>query len=150
MTGPKRRLGGLLGDFRDFIIMRSNVLDLAVAVILGGAFGKIIDSLVTDVLTPLVLSPALKAAQVDRLAELSAGGIQYGLFLAAVLNFLVIAFSIFLLVRSFEAFQKRLERTQALADAEAEAAAPPDPTLVAQENLTRALERLTAVMEERP
>ncbi|MCG9885408.1 MAG: large conductance mechanosensitive channel protein MscL [Cyanobacteria bacterium] len=149
MTGPKRGLGGLLGEFRDFI-MRGNVLDLAVAVILGGAFGKIIESLVTDVLTPLVLAPALKAAQVDRLAELSAAGVQYGLFLAAILNFLVIAFCIFLLVRSFESFQKRLERKQALADAEAEAAAPPDPTLVAQENLTRAIERLTAVMEERP
>jgi large conductance mechanosensitive channel len=149
MTGPKRGLGGLLGEFRDFI-MRGNVLDLAVAVILGGAFGKIIDSLVTDVLTPLVLSPALKAAQVERLAELSAGGVQYGLFLAAILNFLVIAFCIFLLVRSFEALQKRLARQKVLAEAEAEAAAPPDPAVVAQEHLTRAIERLTAVMEERP
>lgn len=149
MTGPKRGLGGLLGEFRDFI-MRGNVLDLAVAVILGGAFGKIIESLVTDVLTPLVLSPALKAAQVERLAELSAGGVQYGLFLAAILNFLVIAFCIFLLVRSFEAFQKRLERQKALAAAEAEAAAPPDPAVAAQEHLTRAIERLTTVMETRP
>lgn len=135
--------GGFLAGFRDFI-MRGNVIDLAVAVIIGAAFSKIVDSLVADIITPVILNPAMKAAGVDRLAELSAGGVQYGLFLAAVLNFLVIAFCIYLLVQAFEKAKKRLIRQEALAEEEA-----PDANLVAQERLTGAIERLTNVMETR-
>jgi large conductance mechanosensitive channel len=134
--------GGFLAGFRDFI-MRGNVIDLAVAVIIGAAFSKIIDSLVADIITPLILNPAMKAAGVDKLSELSAGGVQYGLFLAAVLNFLVIAFCIYTLVQAFEKAKKRLIRQEALADE------APDATLVAQERLTSAIERLTTVMETR-
>lgn len=132
--------GGLLSGFGSFI-MRGNVVDLAVAVIIGAAFSKIIDSLVADIITPLILNPAMKAAGVDRLSELSAGGIQYGLFLAAVLNFLVISFCIYLLVQAFEKAKKRIIRQEALAEE------APDATLVAQERLTGAIERLTNVME---
>jgi large conductance mechanosensitive channel len=134
--------GGFLAGFREFI-MRGNVIDLAVAVIIGAAFSKIIDSLVADIITPVILNPAMKAAGVDRLAELSAGGIQYGLFLAAVLNFLVIAFCIYALVQAFEKAKKRLIRQEALAEE------TPDANLVAQERLTGAIERLTNVMETR-
>jgi large conductance mechanosensitive channel len=134
--------GGFLAGFRDFI-MRGNVIDLAVAVIIGAAFSKIIDSLVADIITPVILNPAMKAAGVDKLSELSAGGVQYGLFLAAVLNFLVIAFCIYALVQAFEKAKKRLIRQEALADE------APDATLVAQERLTGAIERLTNVMETR-
>jgi large conductance mechanosensitive channel len=134
--------GGLLAGFGSFI-MRGNVVDLAVAVIIGAAFSKIIDSLVADIITPLILNPAMKAAGVDKLAELSVGGIQYGLFLAAVLNFLVIAFCIYLMVQAFEKAKKRLVRQEALAEE------APDATLVAQEKLTGAIERLTNVMETR-
>lgn len=134
--------GGFLSGFRDFI-MQGNVIDLAVAVIIGAAFSKIIDSLVADIITPLILNPAMKAAGVDKLSELSAGGVQYGLFLAAVLNFLVIAFCIYTLVQAFEKAKKRLMRQEALAEE------APDATLVAQERLTGAIERLTNVMETR-
>jgi large conductance mechanosensitive channel len=135
--------GGFLAGFRDFI-MRGNVIDLAVAVIIGAAFSKIIDSLVGDIITPAILNPAMKTAGVDRLSDLSAGGIQYGLFLAAVLNFLVIAFCIYLLVQAFEQTKKRLIRQEAIAAEEA-----PDAAIVAQERLTTAVERLTEVMETR-
>jgi large conductance mechanosensitive channel len=134
--------GGFLSGFRDFI-MQGNVIDLAVAVIIGAAFSKIIDSLVADIITPVILNPAMKAAGVDRLSELSAGGVQYGLFLAAVLNFLVIAFCIYVLVQAFEKAKRRVIRQEALADE------TPDATLVAQERLTGAIERLTNVMETR-
>lgn len=134
--------GGFLAGFREFI-MRGNVIDLAVAVIVGAAFSKIIDSLVADIITPVILNPAMKAAGVDRLAELSAGGIQYGLFLAAVLNFLVIAFCIYALVQAFEKAKKRLIRQEALVEE------TPDANLVAQERLTGAIERLTNAMETR-
>lgn len=134
--------GGFFSGFRDFI-MRGNVIDLAVAVIIGAAFSKIIDSLVADIITPVILNPAMKAAGVDRLSGLSAGGVQYGLFLAAVLNFLVIAFCIYILVQAFEKAKKRLIRQEALTDE------TPDATLIAQERLTGAIERLTNVMETR-
>lgn len=134
--------GGFLSGFRDFI-MRGNVIDLAVAVIIGAAFSKIVDSLVADIITPVILNPAMKAAGVDRLSELSAGGVQYGLFLAAVLNFLVIAFCIYVLVQAFEKAKKRLIRQETLADE------APDANLVAQERLTGAIERLTNVIETR-
>lgn len=132
--------GGFLSGFRDFI-MRGNVVDLAVAVIIGAAFSKIVDSLVGDIITPAILNPAMEAAGVDQLSELSANGIQYGLFLAAVLNFLVIAFCIYVLVQAFEKAKRKMVRQDALAEEEADA------TVVAQERLTGAIERLTQVIE---
>lgn len=139
----RRAATGFLADFRDFI-MRGNVIDLAVAVIIGGAFGKIIESLVADILTPAILNPAMQAAGVDKLENLTANGIQYGLFLAAIINFVVIAFCMFLLIRAFEAAKKR-----AIHEEEVAAAETPDPAIVAQENLTDAVNRLTAVMERK-
>lgn len=102
----------MVKDFKAFI-MRGNVLDLAVAVIIGGAFGAIVNSLVKDVLTPPLglltgrvnftdlfvpldgkQYASLKAAQ-----DAGAATLNYGLFLQAILNFLFIAFAVFLLVR---------------------------------------------------
>lgn len=97
-----------------------------------------------DVITPAILSPALAAAGVNNLSELSAGNIKYGSFLAAVLSFLVIAFCIFLLVRAFEAMKKQLTREE-----EVEAAAETDPVVASQEKLTGAIERLTQTLEVR-
>lgn len=132
--------GGFLKDFQDFI-MKGNVVDLAVAVIIGGAFGKIVESLIADIITPAILTPAMKAANVDQLANLSYNGIKYGVFLAAVLNFLVIAFVIFLMIRALEKAKKRLARQEAMAEAEA----PPD----VQERLVTTLDRLTTVLERK-
>lgn len=134
--------GGLWAEFRKFIT-QGNVIDLAVAVIIGGAFGKIVESFVTDIITPIILQPALKAANVDNLANLSAGGIKYGSFLAAVLNFLVIALSIFLVIQAIEKAKNRLSRQKAAEEA------PLDPIIVSQENLTHAVERLTQVIESK-
>ncbi|WP_329806010.1 large conductance mechanosensitive channel protein MscL [Flavobacterium facile] len=97
---------GMVSEFKDFIA-KGNVMDLAVGVIIGGAFGGIVKSLVDDVITPAILNPALKAAQVEDLAGLKTdGGILYGKFLAAVIAFLVIAFVIFLLVKSVNKMKK--------------------------------------------
>jgi large conductance mechanosensitive channel len=136
-----RRSRGFLRDFQDFI-MRGNVVDLAVAVIIGGAFGQIVTSFVEDIVTPVILNPALQAANVDDLANLQANGVKYGLFLAAVLNFLVISLAIFLMVRALEAAKRRFIREEA-----AEEAA--DPTLVAQERLTSSIDRLTQTIDRR-
>ncbi|GAB4368506.1 MAG: large conductance mechanosensitive channel protein MscL [Elainellaceae cyanobacterium] len=139
----RRAAGGFLADFRDFI-MRGNVIDLAVAVIIGTAFNQIVSSFVEDIITPALLQPALTAAGVDQLSGLSMNGIRYGVFLAAVINFLVIAFVLFLMIRAFEHAKKRLIRQEEVA-AEAEV----DPAIAAQENLTHAVERLTMVIERR-
>jgi large conductance mechanosensitive channel len=90
---------GMISEFKDFIA-RGNAMDLAVGVIIGASFGAIVNSLVADVITPAILNPALKAAQVENLADLKTqGGILYGKFMAAVISFLIIAFVIFIMVK---------------------------------------------------
>ena len=127
--------GSLLGDFKNFI-MKGNVLDLAVAVILGGAFAKIVESFIKDIITPVVLAPVLEAAKLKDIAELSAGGIKYGLFLSALINFLLIAFVIFLVVRSFETAKRKLSRQEVMAEVAA------DPVLAQQQLLIDSIDRL--------
>lgn len=101
-------------DFREFAT-RGNVMDLAIAVIIGSAFSAIVSSLVDDVVTPLLLNPALKAFKVENIASLQWGAVKYGVFLAAVIKFLLFAFIIFLFVRTIQKLHKKKE----------EAAAPP-------------------------
>ena len=71
---------GMVKEFKDFI-MKGNVVDLAVAVIIGAAFNSIVSSLVYDVITPLLLTPALKAAHAENLDSLAWGAVKYGKFL---------------------------------------------------------------------
>ncbi len=98
-------------DFKAFVT-KGNVMDLAVAVIIGAAFGAIVSSLVKDIITPLLLTPALKAAGVDNIAKLSWGNVAYGNFLAAVLDFLLIALVIFSLITAINKLQRK-EKEQA-------------------------------------
>ncbi|MBT3313977.1 MAG: large conductance mechanosensitive channel protein MscL [Anaerolineae bacterium] len=89
----------MLKEFKEFV-MRGNVLDLAVAVIIGGAFGKIIASLVADILMPLI---GLMMGGVDFGALSFAVGdavVAYGAFIQAIVDFIVIAFVIFMIVKS--------------------------------------------------
>lgn len=95
-------------DFRAFAV-KGNVMDLAVAVIIGAAFTAIVSSLVKDIITPLILTPALDAIGAKNLAELKWGNVMYGNFLAAVINFLVIGLVIFMMVRAIAKFQKKEE-----------------------------------------
>jgi large conductance mechanosensitive channel len=134
---------GFVDDFKDFI-MKGNVVDLAVAVIIGGAFGKIVTSLLDDIITPALLKPALDAAGQKDLALLTVPGtaIKYGSFLSSVISFLVIAFVIFLMIRALEAAKRKTARQEAIADPIAA-----DPAAVAQENLVNSLDRLTRTIE---
>jgi large conductance mechanosensitive channel len=96
----------MLKEFKAFA-MRGNVIDLAVGVIIGGAFGKIIGSLIEDVITPLILKPALDAAHLSKLEELTLfGTVKYGNFLAAVINFLIIAFVLFLIIKGINTMKR--------------------------------------------
>lgn len=95
-------------DFKEFIA-RGNVLDLAVAVILGVAFGAIVTSLVDDIIMP-VIGIILGGIDFTGLAiQVGAATITYGNFIQALINFLIIAFVIFLLVRIAERFKKEEE-----------------------------------------
>ncbi len=109
-------------EFREFI-MRGNVLDLAVAVIIGAAFTAIVNSLVTDILTPLigVLTGGIDFSGLS--VQVGEAVIAYGKFIQAVINFLVVAFVIFLLVRSINRIQSRFAQPK---EAPAPAAPPED------------------------
>ncbi len=97
----------MLKEFKAFA-MRGNVVDLAVGVIIGGAFGKIVGSFIEDVITPLALKPALEAANLTELAELTVfGTVKYGNFLSAVINFIIVAFVLFLIIKGMNATKKK-------------------------------------------
>lgn len=98
---------GMLKEFKEFA-MRGNVVDLAIGVIIGGAFGKIVSSLIDDVITPLLLNPALKAAQLERVEDLTIfGTVKYGMFLSATINFILVAFVLFLIVKAMNSAKKK-------------------------------------------
>lgn len=99
---------GFLKEFKDFAT-RGNVVDLAVAVVIGGAFGKIVTSFTDDILTPLILNPALKAAGADKISELVWNGVAYGNFIAAIINFIIIALALFLMVKGINNMNKKEE-----------------------------------------
>ena len=99
-------------DFKAFA-MKGNVVDLAVAVIIGAAFGAIVSSLVTDIITPLILSPVLDKLGLTNIAELKWGAVTYGKFLAALINFLVIALVIFMMIRAISKLEKKKEEAPA-------------------------------------
>jgi large conductance mechanosensitive channel len=86
---------GFVKDFKAFAL-KGNVIDLAVAVIIGAAFGAIISSLVDDVITPLILNPLMTKAGVNDISGLTWGAVKYGKFLAAVIKFFMIALVLFL------------------------------------------------------
>lgn len=96
---------GLIKEFKDFAF-KGNVVDLAVAVIIGGAFGKIITSFVDDVITPLLLNPALEAANLKNISELTWNGVKYGNFLSAIISFLIIAIVLFMLIKAVNKVNK--------------------------------------------
>jgi large conductance mechanosensitive channel len=115
----------MIKEFKDFA-MRGNVVDLAVGVIIGGAFGKIVSSLVADVIMPPIgvllggvnfsdLSIVIKEAT----GETEAVAIKYGAFIQSVVDFLIIAFVIFIVIKGINATKKKEE---------AAPAAPPAPS----------------------
>jgi large conductance mechanosensitive channel len=110
----------MLKEFRDFA-MRGSVLDLAIGFVMGAAFTAIVNSMVNDVIMPLV-GVVLGGLDFTGLAiTVGSASITYGNFIQAIINFLIIAFVLFLIVRSVN----KLTESQAT---EEEAAPPPEPT----------------------
>ncbi|MDW0116643.1 large conductance mechanosensitive channel protein MscL [Sporosarcina thermotolerans] len=95
-------------DFKEFAF-KGNVLDLAIAVVIGGAFGKIVSSLVENIITPLLVALTGKVDVSKLHLVLGETEIKYGLFLQNIIDFLIIAFSIFLFVRLMMKFKRKEE-----------------------------------------
>ena len=118
----------MLKELKAFLL-RGNVVDLAVAVVIGAAFGAIVTSFVNDIITPLILNPALKAARVQNIAQLLWNGVAYGSFLSAVINFLVVGTVLFFVVKAAEKAQNLGKKEEV---AEEEVAAPTQEELLAE------------------
>jgi large conductance mechanosensitive channel len=99
---------GFVKEFKEFAL-KGNIVDLAVAVVIGGAFGAIISSLVDDVITPLLLTPALDAIGASDIASLKWGAVKYGSFLAAVIKFIIIALVLFGVIKAVNRMKKKEE-----------------------------------------
>jgi len=125
---------GIVKEFREFAL-RGNVVDMAVGIIIGAAFGKIVSSMVADVLMPpiglllggvdfsdkaIVLKNAVAAA--DGVKESPAVVLKYGVFINEVINFTIVALAVFMLIKAINTARRRFER-------EKEAAPPPAPTV---------------------
>jgi large conductance mechanosensitive channel len=136
-------MSGMLKEFRDFAV-KGNVVDMAVGVIIGGAFGKIVSSLVTDVMMPPIgklmggvdfssLFVTLGPEQYKSLVEAQAAGaatINYGVFLNNLINFVIVAFCVFLMVKALNSAKKK---EAAPAPAPAAPPAPPRQEVLLQE-----------------
>ena len=114
----------MLKEFQEFAV-KGNMVDMAVGIIIGGAFGKIVNSLVADVIMPPIgmllgqvdfkdLAVTLKAATVDAAgAEVAAVTLNYGMFIQNVVDFLIIAFSVFLMVKVVNRLRRKQEAEEA-------------------------------------
>jgi len=108
---------GMLKEFREFAV-KGNVVDMAVGIIIGAAFGKVVSSLVNDIIMPPIgmllggvdfknLQITLKEASVSATGEaVAAVGVRYGLFINTVLDFLIVAFTIFMVVKMVNRFSQ--------------------------------------------
>ncbi len=138
MARARRRASGFLKDFQEFAL-KGNVVDLAIAVIIGSAFGKIVTSFVEDVIMPLI-NPLVSFSGKDWRTITISPGIKIGEFLGAIVDFVIIALVLFVAIRALQKFKKQEE----VGDEPL-----PDPNLVAQERLTGALDRLNQTLETR-
>jgi len=119
-------MGEMVKEFRDFLL-RGNVVDLAVAVVIGAAFTQVVNSLVEGVITPLVGLFGVSAMQ-DWSIQVGSATLNFGLFLTALLNFVIVAAIIFfLVVKPMNAAMKRLKKPE-----EAAPAGPTEVELLAQ------------------
>lgn len=96
----------MLKEFREFVI-RGNVMDLAVAVIIGGAFGKIVTSFVNDLLMPLIGLLLGGISFSDQAVTVGGAVVKWGAFVQSIIDFIMIAFVIFLLVRALNRLKRQ-------------------------------------------
>jgi large conductance mechanosensitive channel len=134
----KQHVTGFLKAFRAFAL-KGNVVDLAIAVVVGGAFGKIVTSLVSDVIMPLV-NPLFPGG--DWRQAVVGPGIKLGAFAGTVVDFLVISSVLFFVIRTFERLKEREEAKPA------ESTPAIDPRIEAEARFVEALNRFSAKVEK--
>ena len=130
---------GMMQEFKEFA-MRGNVVDMAVGIVIGGAFGKIVSSFVGDIIMPVIgsatggmdfssLAYEIQAATTTPEGEeIPAVAINYGIFINSVIDFVIIAFAIFMVVKAMNKAKKQFEEEQ-----EAAPAAPPEDVVLLRE-----------------
>ena len=133
MGKTKEKVGGFFDEFKKFA-MRGNVIDLAVGVVIGGAFGKITSSLVNDIIMPAVSmltgginfndwKVVLKEAVIENGEEIAAAvSINYGTLIATIIDFVILAFAVFCMVKFINGLHRKKE------EAPAAPPAPPEPS----------------------
>jgi large conductance mechanosensitive channel len=126
----------MLAEFKKFIL-RGNVLDLAVAVVIGAAFKAVIDALVNNIIMPIIGIIGGKPSFDQYTVTINKSVILWGTFLTAVVSFLIIAASLFVVIKSFEALQNRRKSGQ-------EPEAEPEPLTVGEELLAEIRDLLRA------
>ena len=109
----------MLKEFKEFAL-KGNVLDLAVGVIIGGAFGKIVSSLVGDILLPLIGILIGGVSFSDLSVAVGEATLQYGLFIQAIIDFVIITFSIFLFVKLLNKSMRKKEEEATASEPEPE------------------------------
>jgi large conductance mechanosensitive channel len=102
----KNKLKGGASDFKKFI-SRGDVVDMAVGIIIGAAFGKIVTSLVDDILMPIIGMIVGGVDFTDLSIKVGSATLKYGMFIQSIVDFLIVAFCIFLVVKLFEKFKKK-------------------------------------------
>lgn len=138
----KKKKKGFWGEFKEFI-MRGNVLDMAVGIIIGGAFTAIVNSLVDDIINPLIALIGGDAVKnIDQLSVTMAHGVElhYGNFIGAIINFLLVALVLFAIIKGINTAREKMEKvkedvagdTPAEEAAEEAAPAPTEAELLAQ------------------
>lgn len=123
----------MFSKFKSFL-MRGNVLDLAIGVIIGSAFGAIVTSLIDNIITPILLAPALEKAGVATIEEYQVNGVMLGKFISSVISFVVIAFVLFLIVQAMEKVMQKKEEAPA-------APAPPSEDILLLREIRDALKK---------
>jgi large conductance mechanosensitive channel len=153
--------GGLIADFKQFL-MQGNAVDLAVAVILGTAFGKIVSALVDKLFMPIIslitpggtwqnwmipLGGEMKIPNPDKAGEMMtvAKGLYIGQILGEIINFLAIGLVVFLMIRALENAKKRFKRQEEIAAVDE----PPTPEVQLQQRMANTLDRLADALDRR-
>ena len=101
----------MLKEFKEFAL-KGNVMDLAIGVIIGGAFQSIVNSLVNDIIMPIINSMTGKMDFSEMTFNIGNSVIKYGSFISAVVNFLIVAFTLFMVLRYINRLNKRLEEAK--------------------------------------
>ncbi len=154
------KINGFVSDFKKFIT-KGNILDMAVGVVMGTAFGKIVSSLVADIIMPAIgalcntqsladmkyiITEAVPASEDGTVAAVAEVSIKYGQFIMYIIDFLIVAFCMFLVIKMFMGMREKIEKRKKKEE-EAAPAAPAEPSV--EEKTLATLNEIKALLEKK-